>query len=182
MNKEQNNQKGFVLIVSLILLVAVTLFVMAGMRSSTVSERMAGSHMDRGRAKMAAEQALVQGLAALQAGGSMCVDDGCTTANLATTGAAVTTTVMPSVWSDTNAVLVPVSNTTAVEDTLDNSKDKITHGKFLINWLNNSAFTTSTPSTGKEGCKAYSIMGRGEGLVSTSVVVLQTIAYVCPTD
>jgi type IV pilus assembly protein PilX len=182
MNKKQKYQKGFVLIVSLIMLVAVTLFVMAGMRSSTVSERMAGSHMDRGRAKMAAEQALVQGLAALKTGGTICVEDGCTTANLATTGAAVTTTVMPSVWSDTNAVEVPILHTTVVEDPSDTSRNKVTHGKFLINWLNNSAFTTSTPSTGKETCKAYSIMGRGVGLASTSVVVLQTIAYACPTD
>jgi type IV pilus assembly protein PilX len=170
MNKKQKYQKGFVLIVSLIMLVAVTLFVMAGMRSSTVSERMAGSHMDRGRAKMAAEQALVQGLAALKTGGTICVEDGCTTANLATTGAAVTTTDMPSVWSETNAVAVTIAS------------GQLTSAKFLINWLNNSAFTTSTPSTGKEACKAYSIMGRGVGLASTSVVVLQTIAYACPTE
>jgi type IV pilus assembly protein PilX len=182
MNKEQKTQKGFVLIVSLILLVAVTLFVISGMRSSTVSERMAGSHMDRGRAKLAAEQALVQGLAALQTGGSKCVEDGCTHANLNTTGDAVTTTDMPGAWSDTNAVEVSVADTTAVEDSTDTSKNKITHGKFLINWLNHSSFTDSAHAPGKEDCKAYSIMGRGVGLVSTSVVVLQTIAYVCPTE
>lgn len=174
MNKEQKTQNGFVLIVSLILLVAVTLFVMAGMRSSTVSERMAGSHMDRGRAKLAAEQAITQGLAALRTGGSICVEVGCTSANLATTGVAYTTAVLPSAWSDTNAIDV----TTAT--------GQLTSAKYLINWLNNSSFTNPVPPsvipTGKEDCKAYSIMGRGVGLASTSVVVLQTIAYVCPTD
>jgi type IV pilus assembly protein PilX len=168
MNKEQKTQKGFVLIVSLILLVAVTLFVMAGMRSSTVSERMAGSHMDRGRAKLAAEQAITQGLAALRTGGSICVEDGCTNVNLPAAGEAITTTVMPSAWSDTNAVAVEIAT------------GQLTSAKFLINWLNNSVFTAS--SNGKEDCKAYSIMGRGVGLASTSVVVLQTIAYVCSTD
>lgn len=164
----QAKQDGFVLIVTLILLMAVSLLVLAGMRVGVMGERMAGNAMDRNLAKLAAEQAITQGLAKLQANATTCLDDGCSDTNTAGIGVAITTNIMPSVWSPTNAVAV----TPAV--------GQVTTASYLINWLNNAAFTPLLSS--KSTCKAYSVMGRGVGKSDLSVVVLQTIAYVCPTD
>jgi type IV pilus assembly protein PilX len=166
MYKKQN---GFVLIVSLVFLVTVTLFVLSGMRLANVSERMSGSSMDRGRAKMAAEQALTQGLALLQAAGPTCLDAGCTNTTLAGAGAAYPGTSLPASWSDTNSSTASIAS------------GQLSSAKFLINWLSDPSFTPSNRPT-KRDCKAYSIMGRGVGLNSVSVVVLQTIAYICPAD
>ena len=168
MFKIRQKQEGFVLIVSLILLVAVTLLVVNGMGLSTMSERMAGNHMDRGRAKLAAQQSITQGLALLQGRGLTCLESGCsnTVPAGAEAGLAAASVALPSAWSDLNAVAVTQA---------DGQKTK---GKFAINWLNNAAFTTGK----KLDCKAYSVMGRGEGLSAQSVVVLQTVAYVCPIE
>jgi type IV pilus assembly protein PilX len=166
MPKVQQKQKGFVLIVALVLLVAVTLLVVNGMGLSTISERMSGNHMDRGRANLAAEQAITQGLALLQGEGDTCLNSGCTNINLAGTAAKHAATVAPSTWSDINA---------GPANFPDGQK-----WKYLINWLSDVTFTPV--GSAKADCKAYSIMGRGEGLSSQSVVILQTIAYICPTD
>lgn len=167
MHKDLKKQNGFILIVALILLVTVTLLVLSGMRLANVSERMSGSSMDRGRAKMAAEQALTQGLALLQSAGTTCLDSGCTSANLPGAAAAHTGTSMPASWSETNASVVTIAT------------GQLSSAKFLINWLSDASFT---PPPTKNACRAYSIMGRGVGLSSASVVVLQTVAYICPAD
>ncbi|MFZ6750562.1 pilus assembly PilX family protein [Undibacterium sp. Ren11W] len=167
MHKKQKKQNGFILIVALILLVSVTLLVLNGMRLANVGERMSGSSMDRGRAKMAAEQALTQGLALLQTAGTACLDGGCTYANLPGAAAEHTGNSLPASWSDTNASAATIAS------------GQLSSAKFLINWLSDASFT---PSPTKNSCKAYSIMGRGVGLNSASVVVLQTIAYICPAD
>jgi type IV pilus assembly protein PilX len=127
--------------------------------------------MDRNLAKLAAEQALTQGLAKLQANASTCYDTGCYSGNTTGTGAALTDATAPSAWPD--------PDTDAVYATLT-SDQKASSAKYLINWLNNSAFTP--PTSSKSLCKAYSVMARGVGQNSQSVVVLQTIAYVCPAD
>jgi type IV pilus assembly protein PilX len=161
-------QQGFVLVVTMILLLVVSLLVLGGMRSSVLGERMAGNAMDRNLAKLAAEQAVTQGLAVLQANAATCLDTGCT----ATTtpgvgiGAALAVTTAPSTWSGTDSV-----NATKATDQKGS-------GKFLINLLSDASFTASP----RDKCKAYSVRGRGEGQNSLSVVVLQTIAYVCEAD
>ncbi|APW43225.1 pilus assembly PilX family protein [Rhodoferax saidenbachensis] len=168
----QKKQQGFVLIVTMILLMVVSLLAVGGMRVSVMGERMAGNAMDRNLAKLAAEQAITQGLAKLQANSTVCLDTGCVNTNTVGTGVAIASATMPSVWSPT--------------DSVDVTKELVAAGgqkssaKYLINWLNNVAFTPALSS--KSTCKAYSVMGRGEGKNSASVVVLQTIAYVCPTD
>jgi type IV pilus assembly protein PilX len=142
--------KGFVLIVTLILLMAVSIVVLAGMKGSVLEERMSGNHMDRARAKLAAEQAITQGLAKLQANATECLENGCSSTAgtvVAGTGAAITTANVPSVWSDTDSVVV------------SQAVGQVSSAKYLINWLNNSAFTNSP----KDNCKAYSVMGRGVG-------------------
>lgn len=155
-----NKQQGFILIISLILLVAVTILVVNGMRSTTMNEKMSGNYMDRNRAYQAAEQALRQGSALLQANSDSCLD-GCTNSNVNGVGAVVTT--MPSTWSDTNSKDLVLAT------------GQLTSAKFLINQL-----PDALRPVGKESCKAYSIMGRGQGIDSRSVVMLQTTAFVCP--
>ena len=164
MGNLKQKQQGFVLIVSLILLAVVTILVVSGMGVTTMSERMSGNHMDRNRAQAAAEQALTQGLALLQANGEVCLT-GCNSGNTIGTAAAITAATIPSEWTDLNSRAIVTASA------------QLTTASYLINWLNNAVFLT-----GKTDCQAYSVMGKGTGLNSQSVVVLQTIAYVCPTD
>jgi type IV pilus assembly protein PilX len=161
-------QQGFVLVVTMILLTVVSLLVLGSMRSSVLGERMAGNSMDRNLAKLAAEQALTQGLAKLQANADMCLNSGCTSTTTPGVGigASLTDATAPSVWSDTDAVNADASAPASA--------------KYLVNWLDNVAFTP--PTSSKSACKAYSVMGRGVGKNSLSVVILQTIAYVCPAN
>ena len=166
MTHAPKKQEGFVLVVLLILLAILSLLVIHGMGATTMGEQMAGNHMDRSRAQMAAEQAITQGLAVLQAHGEDCLE-GCNQTHGTTAKSTAATPV--SAWSDTDA---QTATATAWSD--DNSKPKAT-ARYSITWQDNAAFD-------KTDCKAYSVMGRGVGFNSESVVVLQTIAYVCPTE
>lgn len=162
MSKIRNEQEGFVLIVALILLAAISLFAINGMGLTIMSERMAGNYMERSLAKSTAEQAITQGIALLQTNGATCVSAGCTNANMLGTAAEHNLNTLPSAWSnvDIKAVISPLVGTS---------------GSFRINWLSNAAFA-------KVDCQPYSVMGLGVGKNSQTAVLLQTIAYVCPTD
>jgi type IV pilus assembly protein PilX len=172
-NTKIKNQKGFVLIISLVLLVVISLLVVNGMGLTSMGERMSGNQMDRTRAQMAAEQALTQGVAVLQANGDTCLADGCTGANLPDKGvtavspATAASAAASAAWSDASSVYV----TTAT--------GQGTTAKYSITWQSDDSFTPVGSS--KELCKAYTVTGRGVGLSSKSVVVLQTVAFVCPT-
>nr|WP_314899217.1 PilX N-terminal domain-containing pilus assembly protein [uncultured Deefgea sp.] len=156
----KKNQDGFILIISLILLISVTILVVNSMRNSIVNEKMAGNYMDRNRAYQAAEQALRQASALLQSNADSCLD-GCTNTNV--TGVAASVNAMPSTWTYTNSHNVTLGS------------GQLTTAKFLINQL-----PDSMRPAGKESCKAYSIMGRGQGIDARAVVMLQTTAFVCP--
>jgi type IV pilus assembly protein PilX len=159
-------QEGFVLIIAMILLAVLSLLVIHGVSATTMGEQMAGNHMDRARAQMAAEQALTQGLAVLQTNGVDCLE-GCNGTH--GTKAKNTTAALVSAWSDTGA---QTASNTAWSAT---SGDPVASAKYSITWQDNTAFD-------KPDCKAYSVMGRGQGFNSNTVVILQTIAYVCPTE
>jgi type IV pilus assembly protein PilX len=167
MSKPNKKQEGFVLVVALILLAVVSLLAANGMGVTTMNERMAGNYMDRGRAQAAAEQALTQAQDVLRENADACllgctgsVTNGSTTANISE----VTTAVLPATWVDANKVAVTLAT------------DQATRAQYVINWLNNSAFTTDSFAS----CKAYSIMGRGQGIDTSTFVILQTVTYVCP--
>lgn len=164
--KRTKKQDGFVLIVTMILLLVVSLLVLSGMRGGLLGERMAGNAMDRNLAKLAAEQAITQGLARLQANATACLDTGCSSANTVGMGPALTAATAPDTWVEANSVDVAIA------------VGQLTSAKFLINWLNNAAFTAAP----RNNCKAYSVMGKGVGQSADSVVVLQTVSYVCPAD
>lgn len=172
-NKNTKKQNGFVLIISLVLLVVISLLVVNGMGLTIMGERMSGNQMDRTRAQMAAEQALTQGIAVLQANGDTCLADGCTGANLpnkgvtAVSAATAASAAASAAWSDTNSFDVTTADGQA------------TTAKYSITWQSDASFTPVGSS--KVDCKAYTVFGRGVGLSSKSVVVLQTVAFVCPT-
>jgi type IV pilus assembly protein PilX len=155
-------QDGFILVVSLILLITVTVLVVNGMRNTVFNEKMAGNHMDRNRAYQAAEQALRQGVALLQSNANVCVY-GCTNSNLLGVGPSVTAIPSPSVWPDTYSQNVTLAN------------GQLTTAQFLINQLPDSMLPP-----GKNNCEVYSVIGCGQGIDPRSVVMLQTTAFVCP--
>ena len=163
-------QEGFVLIISMILLAVLSLLVIHGVSATTMGEQMAGNHMDRARAQMAAEQALTQGLAVLQNNATAATNpclEGCDQQHGTT--AKRTDGTAPTTWSPTDA------------QDASNTAWSLTSGvptasaKYSITWLDHANFD-------KPDCKAYSVMGRGQGFNSNSVVILQTIAYVCSTE
>lgn len=154
---------GFILVVALLLLAAMSLIALAGMSTTTIGERMAGAYTDRSRAQLAAEQALTQGLGLLRANAVTCLENACDNTNLVGAAAQHTGAALPSAWSGTNSVAVTVA------------ANQGTSANFLINYLSNAAFA-------KTDCRGYSVMGRGVGLNSASTVVLQTVTYICPTD
>ncbi len=153
-------QDGFILVVSLILLITVTILVVNGMRNTVFNEKMAGNHMDRNRAYQAAEQALRQGVALLQSNANVCVD-GCTNSNLLGVGPSVN--AIPNGWSATNSQNVTLAN------------GQLTTAQFLINQLPDSMLPSD-----KNDCKVYSVIGRGQGIDRRAVVILQTTAFACP--
>lgn len=159
-------QEGFVLIICLILLAALSLLVIHGVGANTMGEHMAGNHLDRARAQMAAEQAITQGLADLQTNGLDCLTGCDGTFN---TTAKNTTNLLRSAWSDTNA---RTASSTAWSNT---AGTPTASAKYSITWQDNVAFR-------KTDCEAYSVMGRGQGFNSQSVVILHTVAYVCTAD
>ncbi|QLG89206.1 hypothetical protein HQ393_13660 [Chitinibacter bivalviorum] len=160
----RKNQEGFILIVALMLLVIVTILVVNGMRSTTMNEKMAGNYMDRNRAFQAAEQGIRQASAFLQSNADACLS-GCTNSNTSGSGPLVTS--IPATWSNTYARDVSLGT------------GQLSSAKYLINQLP----TTFLPTDGsKASCIPYSIMSRGQGIDSRSVVILQSTAFVCPTS
>lgn len=166
MTNMSHKQEGFVLIICLILLAVLSLLVIHGVGATTMGEQMAGNQMDRARAQMAAEQAITQALADLQTNGVACLE-GCNSTN--NTTAKDTNPTLRSAWSDTGAITATSTAWSATNGVPAAS------AKYSITWQDNAAFD-------KPDCKAYSVMGRGQGFNSLSVVVLHTVAYVCPTD
>lgn len=152
-------QKGFALLMTIIILIVLSILVVNAIRNATLNEKMAGNYMDRSQAQQAAEQALRQAQTLLVTNGETCLS-GCSVA-AGVVAASASGGAIPTAWSDTG-------KTTATLAT--NQK---TSAWYQINQLN-----IALP-TDKTGCVGYSIMGRGQGADSRTSVVLQTIAYVC---
>jgi len=162
MKNKFQNENGFALIVSMIILAVLSILVVNAVRSTTLSEKMSGSYMDRTLAQQAAEQALRQGEKRLMENGEVCVV-GCRISAGNVTSFTTAATKLPDTWSDTDATDISLAT------------DQKTTARYVATLLPD----TFIPA-GKTGCKAYSVMGQGKGLDTNTVVVLQTIAYVCP--
>lgn len=169
-------QNGFALIFSMLVLVLLTIVVVSGARTTLLNEWMAGSYMDRTRAYQAAEQSIQQAKALMTATvagvdyGEVCLGGCAVSAAKAVTASTVQATALPTVWSDTTAATMDQTTETT-------ATGRLATGKYFVTQLS-SAFLPSDRLA--LGCKAYSIMGRGQGLDSKTVVVLQTVAFVCP--
>lgn len=169
------HQRGFALLMSMVVLVLLSIVVLNSVRTNVLNERMSGAYMERTRAFQAAEQALQQGKALLMANTAICYESstslGCSIAsNGAVTkiasGTALPTT-LPSTWSSAQAVSV------------QQLSGQVSSGQFTVTRIAN----TSLPKVGGgnvSDCKAYSIMGRGVGLDASSVVLLQAVSWLCP--
>lgn len=159
-------EQGFVLIVSMLVLLVLTILVVNSVRNSALGEKMAGNYMDRNRAMQAAEQALRQGEAVLLGAdnGQTCLS-GCSVTSGVVAASATNVTTIPSVWTDAGAT------------TITSASGQLTAAKFQVAQL-----ADVLRAGDKTDCKAYSIMGRGSGIDSRAIVILQTVAYVCPLD
>lgn len=162
MTRTNQSQRGFSLLVGLPLLLVVAVLSINGMAMSVTGEKMSGGHMDRSRTMAAAEQALRQGLAQLQANAAICVD-GCAVAARGVTPSTARAAAMPSAWNDAGAIDIV------------KPADQATSARYNVNLLD----ATFVP-TGRRNCMPYSIMGRGVGLDARTSVVLQLTALVCP--
>ena len=169
-------QNGFALIFSMLVLVLLTIVVVSGARTTLLNEWMAGSYMDRTRAYQAAEQSIQQAKALMTATvasvdyGELCLGGCAVSAAKTVTASTVQATALPAVWSDvTAATMDQTSESTA--------GGPLATGKYFVTQLNNTFLPSDRLAL---GCKAYSIVGRGQGLDSRTVVVLQTVAFVCP--
>jgi len=176
-------QKGFVLIMTMLILLILTILVVNAVRSSTLEEQMAGSYMDRNRAMQAAERALQEGRIALNtldaADNPICLDGcgvdaagavvqltpGATCASLSPNCA----TAMPGAWADASGKEVVLTKASDGKE--------VTRASYRMILLDDPL---REPDKAGLGCKAYSIMGRGQGFDSRTAVILQTVAYVCP--
>jgi type IV pilus assembly protein PilX len=188
MTSRKKNQEGFVLIVALVLLAVVSLLAVNGMGVTTMNERMAGNHMDRGRAYAAAERALTQAQDFLRTNANQCLAAGCVgndlsasgtaiagTTILPNTGSALADAVLPNTWpaNPEPGTVVPVTDGINVP-----TPDGQPRSEYLINWLSNPVFNLP----GRADCKSYSVMGRGFGIDTNTTVLLQTVAHICPAD
>lgn len=165
---------GFALIMAMIILFVLTILVVNAVRSSSMNEKMAGSYMERNRAMQAAEQALREGenrLMALDATNEPLCLSGCEVrlagVDKATEPGAL---AIPASWGEK-----PTNWANAPDEIQATPAGQTTKASYKIVLLDNSLRAAD-----KDACKAYSIMGRGEGLDSRTEVFLQTIAYACP--
>jgi len=167
MRKRSVRQNGFVLIVAMIILAVMSILVINSVRNTTLGEKMAGSYMDRTLAQQAAEQALRQGEAVLVSNGKLCLA-GCAVSSSGTvTSSSAAATTLPTAWPTGDAGAVTATTATG----------QVSSAKYLIGLLNTS-FAPASPNPLYK-CKPYSIMGKGVGINSNSIVILQTVAFVC---
>ena len=158
-------ESGFILIISMLMLLVVTVLVVNSTRATIMSEKMAGGYMDRSRAMIRAEKAIAEVQRVLVSGsnGDVC-RTGCRIVNVgsATVATAVSASAtLPSAW-----------NSGAAIDTTD-AKAKIN-----VAWLASSFL----PSARASSCTPYSIISRGEGEDSRTSVVLQVVSFVCDVE
>lgn len=165
-------ESGFALLMTLIVLVILSMVVLGSIKVNILNERASGNYMERALAYQAAEQALQQGKLFLVDNSAICFDGtvGCTItagAIAALPDTTVLSSVLPTVWDSSKSKSVSLVSNQA------------SNGAFMVTRL---ADTTLTRANGEvvEGCKAYSIIGRGVGK-GNSETLLQTVSWLCPT-
>lgn len=174
------SQKGFALIVSMLVLILLTIVVLAAVRSNQLNERMAGGYMDRTLAFQAAEQALQEGRALLVANSATCFDStlGCSIVPASAGAASATVTSLPggTVLGSMNPLPTTWDSSKAVAVNLASGQKST--GAFTVTRLSGTSMPVSGGGTVSD-CKAYSILGRGVGMDATTVVLLQAVVWMC---
>lgn len=169
----RRDQRGFALFMSMIVLLLLSIVVVNAVRTNVLNERMSGAYMDRTRAFQAAEQALQQGKALLMANTATCFETslGCAVASNGAVSAIPSGTTLaaalPSTWATAQAVNISLA------------PGQLTSGQFSVTRIANTNLPRATGGS-VGNCKAYSIMGRGVGVDSNSVVLLQVVTWLCP--
>lgn len=172
-------QRGFALIMSMIVLLLLSIVVLNAVRSNVLNERMTGAYMDRTRAYQAAEQAVQQGKALLMSNTTICFESalGCSVAATGTATAIPSGTTLPTSMPNTWATAG-----TPVPMDLASAQTGYSSGSFAITRFRDAAGQGMPKGGGAfdANCKAYSIMGRGQGADADAVVILQVVTWLCP--
>lgn len=178
------HQRGFALLTSMLVLLILSIVVVNAVRTNLLNERASGGYMDRTRAFQAAEQAIQQGKALLMANTTLCFESalGCSVNSGGQVSAIASGTTLPNTlpnggsWVDGQAVTISPSP----------KPDGTTqYTKYMVTRLANTSLVTPTETGGTQSylqsnCKAYSIIGRGVGMDSSAVVMLQVVTWLCP--
>lgn len=169
LQRHRSSQGGVALVVALILLVVMTLVGLSGLRNVTLEERMTANTFDRSISFQAAEAALREAEALVQAQNTLPAMQPAagTACNVATAvcGAPVAPNLEP--WLN-NAT--PWANAA----TLNNRGVTITP-QYMIEFLGNT-FTCTPGAVGSAmNCSRYRITARSNAGADRSVVILQSI-------
>lgn len=173
-------QKGFALIISMLVLILLTVVVLASVRANQFNERMAGGYMDRTLAFQAAEQALQEGRALLVANAAVCFDStlGCSVVPVSAGSASATITSLPGGSNLPEMTPLPTTWDASKSVAANLANGQKSKSAYTITRLKG----TSMPVTGGgsvSDCKAYSVLGRGVGMDATTVVLLQAVVWMC---
>lgn len=169
LQRHKASQGGVALVVALILLVVMTLVGLSGLRNVTLEERMTANTFDRSISFQAAEAALKQAEALVQAQAALAVMQPAagTPCDAATGVCGAPAQPETEIWLDNTT---PWFNAT----TLDNGGISITP-QYIIEFLGNG-FTCSPGQAGSAmNCSRYRITARSNAGADRSVVILQSI-------
>ncbi|MCB6183560.1 hypothetical protein LIN78_08370 [Leeia sp. TBRC 13508] len=176
--------RGFALLVTLVMLVVLTIMIIGGVRSATIGEKSAGGYLERTKAFQQAEVSLRQGELQLRqqgcypqvANGTVTISTAVTTGTATdcelTVGYDSTSTSAPTSWNaawNTGATInAPATAVSAVNNTGGSS---VTVGSYVIRVQGSSV----------GNCQKYSVTSRGVGSDSGGVnaAVVQSIVNVC---
>lgn len=175
MKQRRNKQQGSVLVISLIILLALTMIGVSGMRSTTMEEKMTGAMRDKTMALQAAEAGLVRGEQFFQPLVGTGAFDG-------TGGQYGPTDAEPdyfdsATWSDSNSI----GYTTAITNVATPSAlpGVASQPRFILKYVRDMEGTNTSLNMGGYGQQKinavsdFMITARGVGASGNSVVILQ---------
>lgn len=162
-----NNERGAVLIVSLMILVILTLLGITAMQTTTFQEKMAGNMRSREMAFQAAEAALRQGEAVLRAGGVL---DFKSVAN--NSGLYLAPAAGKDPWWTT--VAWDASDSVSIDRDIEGT---VARPRYIIEELGvaqTSTFKNIAAGTPLPQLRNYRVTARGVGGTASAVAILQS--------
>lgn len=174
--KNDKNQKGAVLVISLIFLMLLTLLSISGMQLSSLQEKMVGNSRDKNLAFQAAESALNAAEQSLDPAGSLptFVADGSSSFYTSNTSTDLShsTILNASFWVDSNGD----ATNAVLESTVSGSAlgNNINTPLYFIQYLGTQCFHSGGCDT-TTIVPAFKIIARATGGSTSAVVVLQSL-------